>query len=288
MTEIRGKRVLITGASSGIGKALAFALAKKGAVLALAARRADRLEHVAADISAALPHLPKPLVFPCDVTIKENVIRLFETSIEQIGGIDVLVNNAGIGVYGDAAKTSISDFRTILDVNFFGAVHCILEVLPHMTRRGEGHIVNIASVAAKHGVPYLGAYGAGKAALAALSQSLRAELAGSGISVVVVYPGYTQTEFFFKEKHVGGGRRPTGPYEHPDKVANAILRGIESNRQEIILSVEGRVLSAIQGIIPGIVDKAMERIAHRFREPKEGSNEQTKITDYRAVPKLGR
>jgi short-subunit dehydrogenase len=288
MTEIRGKRVLITGASSGIGKALAFALAKKGAVLALAARRAVRLEHVAADISAALPHLPKPLALPCDVAIKENVSRLLETSIERMGGIDILVNNAGIGVYGNTAKTSVSDFRTMMDVNFFGAVHCILEVLPHMKRRGQGHIINIASVAAKHGVPYLGAYGAGKAALAALSQSLRAELSGIGVSVVVVYPGYTQTEFFAKEKHVGGGCRPAGPYESPVKVADAIIRGIEKNKHEIVLSMEGKIMSALQGLLPRVVDKAMERIAHRLREPKEGSNEQIKITDYRAVPKLGR
>lgn len=288
MTEIRGKRVLITGASSGIGKALAFAMGKKGAVLALAARRTDRLEHVAADITAAFSHLPKPLVFHCDVAVKENIIWLVERSIERMGGIDILVNNAGIGIYGSTAKTSARDFRTIMDVNFFGAVHCILEALPHMTRRKEGHIINIASVAAKHGVPYLGAYGAGKAALTALSQSLRAELSGSNVSVVVVYPGYTQTEFFAKEKHVGGGRRPAGPYESPAKVADAIIRGIEKNKREIVLSMEGKIMSAIQGLLPRVVDKAMERIAHRLREPKEGSNEQTKITDYRAVPKLGR
>jgi short-subunit dehydrogenase len=288
MTEIRGKRVLITGASSGIGKALALALGKKGAVLALAARRTDRLEHVAVEISTACSHLPKPLVFYCDVANKENVIWLVERSIERMGGIDILVNNAGIGVYGSTAKTSVSDIRRILDVNFFGAVHCILEVLPHMTKKGEGHIVNIASVAAKHGVPYLGAYGAGKAALVALSQSLRAELSGSGISVSVVYPGYTQTEFFAKEKHVGGGRRPAWPYESPEKVAKNIIRKIEKNKQEIVLSLEGKVLSAVQGILPRIVDLAMERIAHRLREPKEVSNEKAKITDYRALPKLGR
>jgi short-subunit dehydrogenase len=288
MAEIKGKRVLITGSSSGIGKALAFALAKKGAVLALAARRAKRLEHVAAEISAAFPHLPMPLVFPCDVAIKENVSRLIESSIQQMGGVDILVNNAGIGVYGNTENTSISDFRTILDVNFFGSIHCVLEVLPHMKRRGQGRIVNIASVAAKHGVPYLGAYSAGKAALVALSQSLRAELSGSGISVVVVYPGYSQTEFFAKEKHVGGGRRPAEPYKSPEKVAKAIIRGIEKNKQEIVLSMEGKALSAVQGLLPGIVDKAMARIAHRLREPKEGSNEQAKITDYRAIPKPGR
>jgi short-subunit dehydrogenase len=287
MAEIQGKRVLITGASSGIGKALAFALAKKGAVLALAARRAELLEYVAAGISAAFPQLLMPFAIPCDIAIKENVNRLIETSMQKMGGIDILVNNAGIGVYGSMDKTSISDFRTIMDVNFFGSVQCILEVLPHMKRRRQGHIVNIASLAAKHGVPYLGAYGAGKAALAALSQSLRAELSGSGISVVVVYPGYTQTEFFAKEKHVGGGRRPDGPYEAPEKVANAIIRGIEKNKEEIVLSIEGKVLSAIQGLMPRLLDRAMARIAYRLKEPKEGSNEQAKITDYRSFSKLG-
>jgi short-subunit dehydrogenase len=157
-----------------------------------------------------------------------------------------------------------------------------------MTRRGEGLIVNIASVAAKHGVPYLGAYCAGKAAFTTLSQSLRAELSGSGISVIIVYPGYTQTEFFAKEKHVGGGRRPDGPFESPERVAQKIIRGIERDKKEIVLSMEGKIMSAIQGILPRIVDKAMERIAHRLREPKEVSDEQTQITDYRAVPKLGR
>ena len=288
MAEIKGKRVLITGPSSGIGKALAFALAKKGAVLALAARRAKRLEHIAAEISAAFPQLPMPLVFPCDVSIEENVSRLIESSIQQMGGIDILVNNAGIGVYGNTENTSISDFRTILDVNFFGTIYCILEVLPHMKKRGQGHIVNIASVAAKHGVPYLGAYGAGKAALSALSQSLRAELSRNGISVVVVYPGYTQTEFFAKEKHVGGGRRPAGPYESSEKVAKVIIRGIEKNKHEIVLSREGKALSLVQGLLPRIVDKAMARIAYRLKEPKEGSNEQAKITDHRAFPKPGR
>jgi short-subunit dehydrogenase len=204
-----------------------------------------------------------------------------------MGRIDILVNNAGIGVYGRTEKMSISDYRRILDVNFFGAVRCIHEVIPHMAHRGQGQIVNIASVAAKHGVPYLGAYGAGKAALAALSQSLRAELSESGISVTVVYPGYTQTEFFAKEKHVGGGRRPSGPYESPDKVARKIISGIEKNKREIVLSVEGKIMSAIQGILPRIVDKAMERIAYRLRETKEVSDEQAKIKDYRALPKLG-
>lgn len=287
VAEIQGKRVLITGASSGIGKALAFAMAKRGAVLALAARRAPNLERVSADINTAFPRLPKPLVVPCDITIIEDVSRLIETSIEQMGGVDIFVNNAGIGVYGSTENMSIEDFVSILEVNFFGAVRCILEVLPHMMERREGLIVNIASVAGKYGVPYLSAYGAGKAALAALSQSLRAELSPRGISVVVVYPGYTQTEFFRKEKRVGGGRRPTGPYETPDKVANAIMRGLMRNKREIILTREGKILSAVQGLFPRIVDKVMTRTAFSLKDPKEGSDEQAKATDYRAFSKPG-
>jgi len=287
MAEIRGKRVLITGASSGIGRALAFAMAEKGAVLALAARRAGRLENVASDIGTAFSHLPKPLVFPCDIAIKENVSWLIEESIKSMGRIDILVNNAGIGVYGLTERMSTKDFEKILAVNFFGAVHCMLEVLPHMPQRGEGYMVNVASLATKYGVPYLGAYGAGKAALAVLSQSLRAELSGSGVSVVVVYPGYKQSEFFSKEKHVGGGRRPAGPYESPRSVAKKIIRGIEKNKKEIVLTTEGNVLSAAQGLLPRLVDKAMAKIAHRLNDPKEGSHEQAEVTDYRAFSKLG-
>ncbi len=287
MAEIRGKRALITGASSGIGRALAFAMAQRGAVLTLAARRSGRLEQVASDINAAFSHLPKPSIFSCDVAFGEEVRRLVETSIEQMGGIDILVNNAGIGVYGSTEKMSMSDFITIMEVNFFGAVRCILEVLPHMLEKGEGCIVNIASIAAQHGVPYLGAYGAGKAALAVLSQSLRAELSGRGLSVVVVYPGYTQTEFFAKEKHVGGGCRPAGPYEPSHSVAKKIIRGIEKNKKEIVLTTEGKALSMVRGLLPGFIDRAMERIANKLKDPEEDSDEQAKITDYRAFPKLG-
>jgi short-subunit dehydrogenase len=116
---------------------------------------------------------------------------------------------------------------------------------------------------------------------------LRAELSGSGVSVVVVYPGYTQTEFFAREKHVGGGCRPAGPYESPEKVAKSIIRSIEKNKNEIVLSMEGKVLSAVQGLLPRIVDNAMAGIALRLKDTKEASDEQAKITDYRAFSKLG-
>ena len=273
MAKIKGSRILITGASSGIGRATAFELAGKGAKLAIASRRLDPLRSVADEIKDAFPDIPAPFALPCDISDKENVSRVVKSCVGHFGGIDILINNAGIGVYGNTEMTTLEDFRSVMEVNFFGSIRCILEVLPLMKKAGKGLIINIASVAAKHGVPYLGAYSASKAALAALSQSLRAELAKSGISIMIVYPGYTQTEFFKNEKKVGGARRPAGPYASAKKVAKAIVKAIESERQDLVLSLEGKALTFSQSLMPWLVEKAMERIAYRLRDKREVLNE---------------
>jgi short-subunit dehydrogenase len=269
MAEIKGKRVLITGGSSGIGRALALEFARKGALLAIASRRLEDLEKARRDISLAYPDGETPLAIPCDVTDRESVGRLIKNCVDHWGGLDILVNNAGIGVYGDADKTSLEDFRAIMEVNYFGPLRCILKVLPFMRRAGRGLIVNITSIAAKHGVPYLAAYSASKAALAALSQSLRAEFAQNDISVMIVYPGYTKTNFFTKEKKVGGAIRPSSPYAPPEKVARAILKAIEREKRDVVLSPEGRALALFEKIFPRLVEAAMRRIAVKLRDPKE-------------------
>jgi short-subunit dehydrogenase len=116
-----------------------------------------------------------------------------------------------------------------------------------------------------YGVPYLGAYSASKAALVALSQSLRAELWQSGVSIIIVYPGYTQTAFFDHEKKVGGARRPRGPFMSPDKVALAILNAIIHGKEDLVLSLEGKALSFSQRFLPWLVDIGMARIAQKLR-----------------------
>ena len=264
--RVEGKRVLITGASSGIGSALAAVFARKRATLVLVSRRSDHLGEVAMQIGCTFPHSPTPLALPCDVANRESVRVLAESCVDHLGGIDIWINNAGISVYGDAEKTTLDDFHAVMDVNFFGALHCMLEAIPRMKRQGAGLIVNIASVAAKHGVPYLGAYCASKAALAALSQSLRAELSSAGVSIMVVYPGYTQTNIFRNEKNVGGGRRPPGPFAPASKVAEAIVKAIEREKQELVLSLEGRALALLSGLLPRLVGKVMERTAARLRD----------------------
>ena len=261
MVKIDGERVILTGASSGIGKAIAFELARKRARLLLTSRQFDILEKVAQKIKYTFPEITPPLATACDVTNRDQVRRVIHFCVEHFGGVDMLINGAGIGVYGACEKTSLEDFRLQMEVNFFGPVHFILEALPLMKEAGKGLIVNISSLAAKHGVPYLAAYSATKAALAALGQSLQAELAGSRISVLTVYPGYTQTDFFMKEKKLGGARRPAGPYASPQKVAQAVVRAIEREKHELILSVEGKSLGLCQGLMPWLVRKIMERIA---------------------------
>ena len=273
MTKIKETRVLITGASSGIGRATAFEFAAKRAKLILTSRRLECLKELAGEIKQAFPDITVPLAIPADVTNTKEIKGLIKSSVGHFGGIDILINNAGLGVYGDTERTTLEEYRLLMEVNFLGAVRCIREVLPIMKRESKGLIINIASVAAKHGVPYLGAYSASKAALVAFSQSLRAELVDSHISIMIVYPGYTQTDFFKKEKKVGGARRPPEPYTSPQKVAKSIVRASQREKRDLVLSREGKALTFFKNSMPWLVERAMERIALQLRDKKEVSHE---------------
>ncbi len=273
MINLRGKRVLVTGASSGIGKELALELGRKSAALVLASRQLEKLEETAAEIKRLFPFAPVPLAVRCDVTDRREVGRLVRTGLNRLGGIDILVNNAGVGVYGETVRTSVEDIRAVMEVNFYGALNCLFEVLPAMRGQGGGLIVNISSAAALHGVPFLAAYGASKAALAAFSQSLRAELSGSGIAVMMVYPGYTESEFFAREKRLGGARRPHRPYAPARRVARLTVRAIEREKIECVLSREGRAIVFTRKYFPRVTEWAMVRTAGRLRIEKEAENE---------------
>lgn len=272
LSRMKGSRVLITGASSGIGKAVAFEFARRGAKLTLASRRLDALKNLVKEIQSTYPDAPQPMTVQCDVTRRKDVKRMVKETARRFGGIDVLVNNAGTGVYGNVELTTLEDFRAVMEVNFFGAVQCMMEALPFLKQAEKGLVINIASVAAKHGVPYLGAYGASKAALAVVSQSFRTELKESGVSLMVVYPSYTQTDFFKNEKKVGGARRFHGPYASPLNVARAIVRAAEFGKKNLVLSLEGKALTISQSVFPRLVEKVMDRIAYKLREKQEASN----------------
>lgn len=262
--KIAGQRIFLTGASSGLGAALAWEFARRGAVSAIAARRLDRLEELADRIVACCGEAARPVTVACDVTDGASVKDAVEMAADRLGGIDILVNNAGISLYGETSRSNARDLADLLDVNLLGCVRVQEAVLPHMKRQGRGTIVNIASVAAIRGVPYLAAYGASKAALATYSQSLRAEVARQGIQVQVIYPGYTETPIFDNEKKIGSARRPPGPYAPVERVAQQIAGAIEKGRPEVVLGASGRCLAFLRGTLPGLVDRIMERLAVRL------------------------
>jgi short-subunit dehydrogenase len=270
--QIAGKRVVITGASSGIGLELARLVARRGGALLLAARRLERLQTLAAEIREECPETPMPRVVHCDVSDRACVRRLVDTAVRRLGGIDILINNAGISVFGDAEGTSPEDVCALMQVNFFGPLYGMLDALPEMKRGGGGLIVNVISVAAIHGVPYLAAYGASKAALASFGQSLRAELAETDISVINVYPSYTRTNIFAVEKKTGGARRPKHGYVPASRVARAVARAIETEKREVVLSAEGKALSVLRGLFPTLVQRAMERMAAGLREKGQATH----------------
>jgi len=263
--HIENKRVIITGGASGIGKATAFGLAKKGAKLILASRDIDKLNQLQEELKLAFPDMPYALTIKCDVTSEADIKNLINTTLSELGGIDILINNAGIGVYGETLRTKYENLHHTMAVNYFGAANCIFEVLPHMIKTHNGTIVNICSVAAIYGIPYMCAYCSSKAALASLGQTLRSELIGKGIHIINIYPGYTQTEFFTHEILIGGARRSIGPYTQADFVANKIIRAIEFRTPELIIPIYGKVLSVIKGLIPSLVRKAMYILSKRLK-----------------------
>ncbi|MBI4499956.1 MAG: SDR family NAD(P)-dependent oxidoreductase [Gemmatimonadetes bacterium] len=259
--RVDGRRIILTGASSGIGLALAEQLAQRGARLVLVARDRRRLENVALGLTDRFPGPSAVYVIPCDLTDAAAVQQMMARAVELLGWVDALINNAGVSIYGGTERASVEDFRSVMGVNFFGALSATMEVLPLMRRRHAGVIVNVASVAALHGVPYLAAYSASKAALAALAQSLRAELRDTGIRLTTVYPGYTRTPLFDREKKLGGARRPSGGYVTADVVARRIVTAMEKEEEEVVLSASGRALFALRGVVPRLVCRFMVAIA---------------------------
>jgi len=151
---------------------------------------------------------------------------------------------------------------------WWDAVNCILEVLPVIRRQGGGRIVNVGPLAGLHGPPFLAAYSASKAALTALAQSLRAELAGSGIVIATVHADYTVSGMFAAEK-TWAARRPPGPYAPATETAEAIVRGVERGRRDPALSFRGRALSVVGAVAPGIVEGYMNRLAEELRAGEE-------------------
>src|SRR5205085_4685667 len=237
--EIAGKRVLITGANRGLGRALALACAEAGACEVVAcARRTEELETLVSSAGARAKLTPMRL----DVTSDEDV-----SAASASGRVDVLVNNAGVAVYGGVLKAEMEEIRREMEINYFGALRVVRAFAPAMVEHGDGLIVNVASVMGKVSAPALGTYCATKAALLSLSQSLRGDLAGSGVRVIAVLPATIDTDM----SRSFGGEKMT-----PEQAAREIVEAIRSEKTEAPIGEGARGVLAGLSADPEATEKA--------------------------------
>jgi short-subunit dehydrogenase len=192
-TTFEGARVLVTGASSGIGAGLAEAFAEAGATVGIVARRRDRL---AAVLDRCRAHSPDSAMWVADLSDPSAVDRLAQDALSELGGVDILVNNAGIPKRRHVTRLDASTVESVMAINYLSPVRLTLALLPQMLERTSGRVVNVSSVAAPLSSPGEAAYAASKAALAVFSESMAVDLWDSGIKITVVYPGVVDTELF--------------------------------------------------------------------------------------------
>ncbi|HCV00305.1 MAG TPA: short-chain dehydrogenase [Dehalococcoidia bacterium] len=250
--------VVITGASAGIGRATAIRFARERASLVLAARSQEILEQLAENLEQR--YEIETLVVQCDVRNHKNIDSLIEAAIGKFGRIDVLVNNAGYGLYGRIEDTPEQAFRDVIETNVLAVHHTIRLVLPHMRQQGSGHIVNVGSIVGKRSWPYHGAYAASKFALTGLTQALRGELAGSGVTTTLVLPASTETEFFAKAQTYSPeyAPAPLGPVQKPDQVARTIVQSVRKPSPEQHLQPLMRIAHVLADAFPGLTALASE------------------------------
>jgi len=254
--------VAITGASAGIGRATALRLARDGAALVICARRADRLNAVAAEITAAGG---QALAIVADVTSDADMQGLVGSAVARFGRLDVMMCNAGFGIAGAIDDITADQMQGLMDINYFGTYYAVRAALPVFRRQGSGHLIIVSSIVGKRGVPYMGAYSATKFAQVGLAECLRSELAGSAIHVSVVYPVSTETEFFEVMSRETGANvtRAYGPRQDVSTVAEAIARGIAKPAPEIYPYFKSRALVVLNALAPGVCDRIVQRFGRK-------------------------
>lgn len=246
--------MFITGASTGIGRQIALAFARQGTHVAALARSAGKLEALKQEIEALNRRC---VCFTGDVRTREFVFDCARRTEHELGPIDVLVNNAGIGIGGAVYEAELRDIQQVMDVNFYGVLHSTHAVLPGMMRRRRGLIINISSVAGKASVPYSGYYCATKFALTALSDAWRMELRPFNIHVLNVCPGVTSGTSFHDNLRGRGGQLPRYSEMTAAEVAERTVAAAAARKREIVLTAGGRLFASAQRFVPGLTYRVM-------------------------------
>ena len=266
MDAFEGKIAIITGAASGIGRALGEQLSRRGASLVLADMNGEQLAAVAKSITDAGGAAKSVSL---DVRDFEAVDSLVKSTADEYGQLDYIFNNAGIGVGGEALRFSIDDWRNVIDTNLYGAVNGVFAAYPIMAKQGFGHIVNTASMAGLIPVPGEISYVASKYGIVGLSNALWAEAAGLGVCVSVVCPGIIRTPIFQTTKLIDMDREkvlkdlPKGV--SAEECARQILRGVERKKPTIVITGLAKVFCLLHRLIPGVTMWLMKKRFDDFR-----------------------
>lgn len=255
--DLKGLRLLVTGASGGIGRCVAEQAIRAGARVAMVARSVGPLESIVAELAR---DGREAIAVPADVTEASGRQRAIDTVVDRFGGLDVLINNAGVGSWGHFAGGSEAILRQVMEVNFFAAAEFIRQAIPTLTNGRQPAVLNIASMCGRRGMPAWSEYSASKFALCGLTEALRAELARFDIDVLLVVPGLTRSDL---ARHLlrNDGRYPI-PYEKgmpPDNVASAALEALRRNRTETVVGSDARWMLGVNRFLPRLVDRLLAR-----------------------------
>jgi short-subunit dehydrogenase len=258
-----GTRALITGPSRGIGRALAQALADRGAVLGLAARSEDELSALA----EALPGSHH--VFACDVGERAAVQAAVDGFIDAAGGLDLVIANAGVAHYGPFHAMDIEKAEQMTRVNWLGTLYTVDAALPHLLGRAHGHIVLVSSGAGWRAFPWAAVYGATKAAQRAFGEGLRHELSGSGVSLTTVFPGEIASNLHDHDKATMPDWYRGGPNAAPaEDLAAAVIAGIEADKRSVFFPPLVRLLAGVHGVSPRLADAMLRRMRGGTAAPR--------------------
>jgi short-subunit dehydrogenase len=259
--ELKGTVAAITGASSGIGLAVAEHLAGEGVAVVLGARRLDRLDEAVTRIRAGGGRAES---LALDVTCETDVVQLVTRAQHSFGRLDIMVCNAGFGYYGTVEEMEPDVMRRMMDVNFMGTFYGARAALPVFRRQGHGHLIFVSSIVGKRGIPLMGGYSATKAAQAVLAESLRSEFSGTNIQVSAVFPVSTTTEFRdAMARDFGHEVSGLGPTQTVDVVARAIVRCIRRPSAEVYPHRPSRALAILNAVLPAFTDVLMRKYGRR-------------------------
>jgi short-subunit dehydrogenase len=264
---LSGKRVIITGASSGIGRALSVALAESGCHLVLAARSTDKLVDLVRSLGGKEN---KIIAVSGDVTVDEDRKRIVQAAIEQLGGIDLLINNAGIASWGQFDTSDEHVLREVMEVNFFAPVELTRLALPHLTRGNEPAIVNVSSMCGRKAMPAWPEYSASKFALCGMTEAWRAEFGRFDVDVILIVPGLTKTDL--REHMLRNDGKAQIDYDRglpPETVAAKIVKAIRKNKKEVVIGSDAKWMLRMHRWLPRMLDRMIcKRIKRLYEQPE--------------------